>query len=398
VLVVAPLYHDQRGGLGRQAKLIAERLATDPGFEILVATRLMKGLPPTEWSPKVAIARLRNPRPNLHNYDQPSLGNLLVSLSFCAQLMALLWSQRRRYDLVHVHGASLPLIAAIPVLRLLGKPIVAKVAGTDQGVEAGDLRRRYSLLGRFLAWTLSAVDRYIATTPQIATALRGEGYPESLIERIPNVVETERLRPTGPEAKAQARAELGLAPEAIVMLYAGRLVPLKRVEVLLQAIATLDDPRLCLLIAGDGPERGALETLAARLGLEAKVRFLGFRGDMERLFAAADGLCLQSEREGLPNIVLEAMACALPIVATELGGCREALGAQGNGPFPRQEDAGFLVSVGSVEELAEAIEVLASEPEMRDRMGSAGRQRVEEFFGLDAALRRYRALYRELGS
>lgn len=390
MLVVSPLYHTDRGGLGRQAVLLTERLAA-LGAQATVVTRRMTGLPARAWSPLVRRREVGAGREDVHNYEAASLENLVTSLRFSLGLCAALVRERGRYDVVHVHGASLPLIVALPVARGLGKRVVAKVAALHQGVEAGDLRRRYGPLGRGLAWWLGHVDAYVATTAEIAAALEGEGYAPARIARVPNFVDTDLFRPPTDDERADLRAALGLVERAVVVC-SGRLTARKNVDVLLEAFAgacaraTSARPPLLVLL-GDGPERAVLEARAARPDLAGKVLFAGFRDDVPRWLRAADVFVLPSRLEGLPNAVLEAMATGLPVLATDIGGCREAI-------VPGE--SGLLVAPGDARALEDALARLLDDPALRARLGAAAGAAIAARFTLDAVAPRYLELYARL--
>jgi glycosyltransferase involved in cell wall biosynthesis len=124
-----------------------------------------------------------------------------------------------------------------------------------------------------------------------------------------------------PTAREETRAELGLS--APTLLSVGHLIERKGHDRVIAALAKL--PRHCLLIAGDGPERAALETLAAAQGVADRVRFMGSvpHHALARVYSAADALVLASSREGWPNVLLEAMACGTPVVASNVWGAPE---------------------------------------------------------------------------
>lgn len=394
VLVVAPLYHTDRGGLGRQAVLLTERLAA-LGARPTVVTRRMTGLPPRAWSPDVRRVEVAAGREGVHNYEAPTLENLVTSLRFSAGLAAALVRERRAFDVVHVHGASVPLVVALPVARGLGKRVVAKVAALGQGVEAGDLRRRYGPLGRGLAWWLSGVDAWVATTAEIAAALEGEGYPAARVARVPNFVDTDLFRPAPAGERAALRAALGLGPGPVVV-HSGRLTARKNVDLLLEAFARAaaregaragGAARPMLVLLGDGPLRPALEARAARPDLAGLVRFEGFREDVPRWLAAADVLALPSRLEGFPNALLEGMAAGLPAVATSIGGCREAI---------TDGEEGLLVAPDDAAALEAGLARLLGDAALRARLGAAAARAVAERFTLDAVAPRYLELYRRL--
>lgn len=159
------------------------------------------------------------------------------------------------------------------------------------------------------------------------------------------------------------------------ILFIGRLVAVKGQAVLLEAIARLLDRGRSLdcVIAGDGPERADLEALAVRLGIAARVAFPGAVGqdDIHAMYADAAIFCLPSFAEGVPGVLMEAMAMELPVVSTRITGIPELV-----------EDgrSGFLVAPGRADELADVLERLLLDPELRARMGAAGREKVVHEF------------------
>ena len=169
----------------------------------------------------------------------------------------------------------------------------------------------------------------------------------------------------------------------VTLLSVGRLRPPKDFMTLLRAI---EPGSVRVRIVGDGPERAALEAEVARLGLERTVELLGMRGDVGELLAAADVFVLASDSEGLPMSVLEAMAAGLPVVASAVGGVPELV---------REGETGMLVPPRDSAALAGAIRRLVEDPALRDRLGAAGRQRVEREFSLARFQREHLELYRD---
>jgi glycosyltransferase involved in cell wall biosynthesis len=173
-----------------------------------------------------------------------------------------------------------------------------------------------------------------------------------------------------------------------VAIYAGRLVPIKRVGVLLAAVArarALGAP-VVVAMAGDGELRGELERTARDLGIEGAARFLGFRHDLDALVAAADIAVLSSDNEGTPVALIEAAAGGRPAVATDVGGVRDIVTPQ----------TGVLAPAGDAEALAIAIAELAGSPERRARLGAAARERVRVRWAADRLLGDIERLYVEL--
>jgi glycosyltransferase involved in cell wall biosynthesis len=181
---------------------------------------------------------------------------------------------------------------------------------------------------------------------------------------------------------AGLRTELECPSNACVVLSVARLVQEKDHATLLSAMhrAALSHERLRLWISGDGPLRPVLEAQVEGLGLRERVRFLGFRSDVPHLLAAADVVAISSQREGLPNVALEAMAARRPVIATAVAGTPELV---------RDGETGLLVPPRSPDALAGALSSLAGDPIRRRQMGERGRRRVEEWFEASRALNRW---------
>ena len=173
------------------------------------------------------------------------------------------------------------------------------------------------------------------------------------------------------------------SPATIVSV--GRLRAPKDFMTLVRAMAALEPGAARLLIAGDGPERPAVAAEAVRLGVDSAVELLGTRGDVDELLADADLFVLSSDSEGLPMSVLEAMAAGLPVVASSVGGVPELV---------REGETGALVPPRDSAALAGAIGRIVGDPALRDRMGEAGRRRVEDEFSLARCRQRHLDIYR----
>jgi glycosyltransferase involved in cell wall biosynthesis len=200
-----------------------------------------------------------------------------------------------------------------------------------------------------------------------------------------NGVDTEVWRPDA-AVRASLRSDLALHQD-LLWFAAGRLDPVKDYPTLLLAMAQLPHTAR-LVIAGGGPCERELRQLSANLGLESRVRFLGFEQNVLRWMQAADGFVLSSRWEGLPMVLLEAAACAVPVVATDVPGTREVV---------VQGCTGWLATAGEPALLAESMLQLMHTPiERRRTMGQQARQHVLDHFSLEAALDRWEALYQQL--
>lgn len=223
---------------------------------------------------------------------------------------------------------------------------------------------------------------------QVANSLTRRGLLSAdKVSVIPNGVDVEAL--TAPaEEGLRTRAVLGLQSGEFVWLAIGRLLPQKDYPTLLEAVALLAGSPTRLLIAGRGPLLGQLQQQAEKLGVASQVRFLGVRQDIASLLAAADGFVLSSAWEGMPNVVMEALAAARPVVSTRVGGVAELV---------QDGETGCLVPARDPKALSQAMHQLMTLPlERRQRMGMAGRDYLTAHYGLDAMANRWMALYSEL--
>jgi glycosyltransferase involved in cell wall biosynthesis len=188
--------------------------------------------------------------------------------------------------------------------------------------------------------------------------------------------------------RIESRNELGIGTDDILLVFVGRLVPIKRLDLLLGALAQVreSEPRLRLAVVGDGEERPRLERQAAALGVAADVRFLGYRRELRPIFAAADVAALSSDNEGTPVSLIEAAAAGLPAVATDEGGVREVV----------SEETGILVPRGDAGALAEAMVLMAGDAVRRESCGRAARRRAIDRYGAERLLADTDELYREL--
>ena len=191
--------------------------------------------------------------------------------------------------------------------------------------------------------------------------------------------------------RATLLAEFNVPPDARVLGFVGRLWPQKRVRDLIWATDVLRNVRdnVYTLIVGDGPQRDTLVDYTAKVRIDTRVRFLGVRHDVPRLMAAMDVFVLPSEFEGMPNAVLEAMLAGLPVVASNVPGTDEVV---------VDGETGFLVPVGDTKEIASRVNRLLDDDALRRRLGTAGRRRAIEQFGVEKMVESHVRLYCELGA
>jgi glycosyltransferase involved in cell wall biosynthesis len=297
-----------------------------------------------------------------------------------------------RPDLVHTHMAkagSLGRLAALAYNATRGAGRRARLIHTYHGhvFEGYFGSPSTRLVLSVERWLAKRTDALIAISPQVKEdLLRTYGVAtEAQLRLIPLGFNLDRLLSVSPQDRAHARPILHLPADAIVVTTVGRLTAIKQHVLFLdmaERLAKRSD-RYVFLIVGDGDLRTALEARAGELGLGARVRFLGWRGDLEVVYGATDVFVLTSRNEGTPVALIEAMAA----VSTDVGGVRDVV----TGP-----QLGTLVPFGDAAALAGAVAALADDPAHRGVVGLAGRSSVRERFHATRLIEEITSLYRQL--
>ena len=268
-----------------------------------------------------------------------------------------------RPSIFHAH-LHWPLACKYGIVAAAAARVPAIVATAHLHVEidrAGFVDLQHRLMTRL-------VDRYIAVSTDVAEQLRRRfQVPAAKVIVMPNAVNAARLE----AAAARRPRDWPVSRGRRAALILARLETEKAIDVAIDAVATLRN--VDLVIAGTGSRRTALESQAARLGIADRIHFLGYRDDAPALLRCADVLVLPSRVEGLPLSVLEAMAVGVPVVATDIGGTREAV---------EQERTGLLVPTGDASALAAAIRRVLERPDESARRTAAARERVAREFSL----------------
>jgi glycosyltransferase involved in cell wall biosynthesis len=245
----------------------------------------------------------------------------------------------------------------------------------------------FRLLERLLARTST---KLIAVSPQVRDDLVSLGVaPSDRFQVVRLGIEFADRVDLRDGHRAERRRRLGIGPDQFVVGWTGRMVDIKRTEHVLLAFTELRavgvDARLFLV--GDGPERVRLERRAHELGITEQTHFVGFQRDVAPYYEAIDVLLLPSANEGTPVSAIEALAAGRPVVATRVGGVPDVV---------RHGEDGLLAEPDSIGALTAALTRFAKDPELRERMGAAGRERVLSRYPLERLIDETDALYRSL--
>ena len=304
--------------------------------------------------------------------------------------------RRWRPEIVHTHMAkagAVGRLAALAYNRTRGSSPRARLVHTYHGhVFEGYFGSPSTRIFLFIErWLGRRTDALIAISPQVKQDLLvtyGVAR-ESQVRLIPLGFNLDRLLAVTGDDRRKARAALEIPEEEIVVTTVGRLTAIKQHSLFLEAAARLRQrsDRFVFLVAGDGELRAELQLTAERLGIAPRVRFLGWRGDLETIYGATDVFVLTSRNEGTPVALIEAMAAATASVSTDVGGVRDVIVSP---------QVGALVPSGDVTAMVDAVMRFAESPGLRAAVGGAAREEVRTRYELGRLYADITMLYREL--
>jgi teichuronic acid biosynthesis glycosyltransferase TuaC len=273
----------------------------------------------------------------------PKLGMTMAPWLMAAALkkpIARLIHDGYDFDIIDAHYFYPDGVAAVILGEKFSKPVVITARGTDI-----NLISDYYFPRIMIQWAAGRADAIISVSQALKTRLAGLGIDKNKITVLRNGVDLKAFSPPDNGTKSTGNSKTGEK----VLLAVGSLLPFKGHALAIKALSSL--PECKLLIAGEGPERKSLHQLSASLGLNDRVIFLGRieHEELPRFYGTADALVHASTREGLPNVLLESLACGTPVVATRVGGIPEII----TGP-----EAGILVREQTADSIANGVKNL----------------------------------------
>ncbi len=335
-----------------------------------------------------------------HNVHVETLSELHREISPVRDLRAIVrlaqLIRRERPTILHTHTAKAGAVGRIAAL-LAGGDRPPIVVHTFHGhVLRGYFGRIMTFGFRTLErWLARATTSLVAVSPEVRDDLVALGVaPAEKFTVVRLGIDLDRRVDNDDTRRRETRRLMGLAQEAFVVGWVGRMTGVKRTDLVVQALERLVARGVdaYVVLVGDGPDRERLERFAHELGVVKRCLFLGYQEDVARFYDAIDVLLLPSINEGTPVSVIEALAAGRPAVATRVGGVPDVV---------RDGVDGFLVDAGDADELAEKLAELAADPVRRADMGEAGRARVFERYAVNRLVddvdRLYRALLAERG-
>ena len=304
----------------------------------------------------------------------PKVGMTLAPFLLYRAVLALVGRLVRghAFELIDAHYFYPDGVAAAMLGRRLGLPVVVTARGTDINLIA-----QYRLARRMIRWTARQAAAVVTVSQALKDRLVALGVERGRIHVLRNGVDLELF---APDARASLRAALGMRGTTLISV--GNLLAFKGHGIAIEALSLL--PGCELVIAGDGPDRAAFQALARQCGVAARVRFVGSLSQQElrSYYCAADALVLASSREGWPNVLLEAMACGTPVIATDVGGVCEIVTAP---------EAGIVLEARSPAALARGVQRL-----LREYPDRGATRAFAEQFGWGATTRGQLQLFRQV--
>jgi N-acetyl-alpha-D-glucosaminyl L-malate synthase BshA len=321
-----------------------------------------------------------HPLAQVHGCDLVNLVPLLLNMGMGIVRV------KRSYDIDLIHAFwSIP--AGFVSALCCGKtPLITSLMGSDLKVfsRGSSARIRRTLVLPIVKYPYHKSTKLIAISQDLKREAIELGAKDENIHVISDGIDIRKFRPMD---KGALRRNLNL-PEGLLLIYVGSVFRLKRIDRLIRTSARLSkDFDLHVLIVGDGPERRSMETLAKELHVQDRVIFTGqiLQDEVPQLTAASDVFVLCSETEGLPRVVREAMACGVPVVASNIGGLPEIVS---NG------ETGYLFNDDI--ELERELRQIMSYPELRERMGAKALEFARKNFTVEKAVKEYEDLYSSL--
>jgi glycosyltransferase involved in cell wall biosynthesis len=380
VLMVTGAYYPEISSGGTQCRQIARALAGRVYVSVLT-TAIDPKLPADDQVDGVPVSRVF--------IDVTSPASRIAAL---VRMTVALVPLIRRADVVHIHGCSGKNVLVTLVAKLMGRPIVLSLhtAGQD---EPEAIRRS----GRLSWWAFTSADLYLSVSPGLVAAYLAAGLPRPRIRQVPNGIDTDRFAPATLEDRRRLRERFQLSGDRPVIVFVGFFSSDKQPRVLFDAWVRLRtsagiDADLVYVGATASPYfevddriAGDMRSEAAQRGWADRLVLVGSTHDVQDYLRAADLFALPSRREGLPVALLEAMACGLPCVASDLSGSTDAIIENGRN--------GVLVPVGDSNAFADAMATLIADRQKAAAIGAAARDTVTQRFALGDVAKQWLAAY-----
>ena len=315
---------------------------------------------------------------------------LLAPFMFLSAIFHLFRLHRKHgFDVIHAQWLLPNGFIGAVLCKVYKLPLVITMQGSDMFVA------KQNPFFKWLAtWTFKQTAMVTSVTPTFLPELAVLGVPDAKRCLIPNGVEPEAFPPPSHKQLASLRKTLSIPADNLVIFALGRIVLKKGFDVLIQALPLVKEqyPSVTVIIGGEGTDLGRLKTLTKELGISENIRFPGTitRADVPTYFHLCDVFTLpavfdpKGNVDGCPNVILEAMACGKPVVASNISGIPVVV---------KGDETGILVAEKNVRQLAEALIALLTDKPKREQFGRAGRARILNELNWDKIIAQFKDVY-----
>ncbi len=382
-------YYPVIGGAEQQGRQLAIALH-QRGYSVRILTRrLSKSMTPIEDIDGIPVRRLL-----------PTGLSTLSNIGTTIRLFWFLLTDRHRSSLFYVQGVGPIAIASLLAGKLRNIPVVVRASSPGDIIQSHIKSDNTHLLTKWVRrmvfpnWLWHQLLQWAAAVVTLSNDMYEEAtqvLPPAKVWQIPNGTRLERFKPMPHQQRTAFRKQLDIPDDALVLLWVGRFVRSKRVDMIIKALAQVrqqQQPTVVLLLVGTAafqitdiyPE---LKKLVESYQLQHHVRFICHAEDVTHYYQISDLFIFPSAHEGMPNVVLEAMAARVPVVASRIGGVTDLL----------DDDSAWLTRAGDLEALYTAIQVALTNQHQRSVYASAAHERAVTNFNLPLMVDKYERLF-----
>jgi len=382
VLMVTGVYHPEVSGAANQCRQLVNTLKEKAIFEVLTTTR-DPNLPSRCQIDGVDVSRVLLERSSVRHYCKAAL-----------KFMAFFLSRRKHFQIVHLHGFSLKSVLIVILSKIFHKKIIIKMTSLGHDEPVAMMQRGY-----LLNYFFSRADVYVGMTPRIQELYYQSKLPSNRLKQVPNGVDTDRFSPVTDQEKVKLRNQLGLPENIKLILFVGHFSREKCPDLLLTAwkrhVAETSPDSGIVFVGSTNPDHYEVDAelvsdiqQLAKPYINKNIFFIERAHEIEKYYKTADMFILPSLREGLPNSLLEAMACGLPVIVSKLNGISDWIVKDGIN--------GCIVPSSNMEKLGKAIIRILVNKTDAYKFGLNGRIKVVENFSIDEVTKRYEKVYSQV--
>lgn len=380
IAMISYYYYPEYSGSAKQASGLIKELAKNGIKSFIITARQNRKWPEHEFLDGIEVIRV-------------PVRNRKSLFRFWFGVAWVLWKYRRKIDIVHSHGMN-PLHGfSLFWAKLLKIPSVGKLSIAKSDI---DFKNQGRLIGKIHKWFLKKSDLYISISSEMTQEVERSGLDGSKCVFLPNGVDRNRFFPVSSVIRKRIREDLTFSSNEFLILFVGVIDYRKGVDILLSAFKEVapiySNAKLILVgpLNRDDVDRkfyNSMVNLTVKFGIQNQVEFRNTSHQVEKYYQCADLFVLPSRNEGMPNVVLEAMSCGLPIVGTRISGTTDLIDDSKNG---------LIVEKNDYQDLAEKIKLLIDNKNMLIKMGKKSIEYVRRKYDLQLIGKEYSNIYRKL--